>query len=83
MLLRAIQARAEDLRGCERPPGAAPKVLSRIRVAKTGAVQGASFADGADLPRDYRECLKQKIAKWSFPEVSLAASVNVLVEFAL
>ena len=83
MLIRAMQARAADLRACARPPGAAARLLARIRVNQTGAVQGVSFAGAAALPREYRECLKKRIGGWTFVDLRLASSVNVLVEFAL
>jgi hypothetical protein len=82
LVLAAIQARADDLRACERPPGAATRVPTRIRVAHSGKVRGVGF-NTKDLPAPYADCLRKRINAWSFVDVGLQSDVNVLVDFAL
>ena len=83
LLRDAIASRSGDLAACALPPGSPSRLLTRIRVAKAGAVRGVVFANAEPLPRGLSECLRGRMLAWSFAELGLKADVEVLVTFDL
>jgi hypothetical protein len=79
----AILARASDLAACALPPGAPPRMLTRIRVAKAGPVRAVAFANADPVPRGLQECLRGRMMAWDFKELQLSTEVEVLVTFNL
>jgi hypothetical protein len=83
LLRDAIAARSGDLAACALPPGSPSKLLTRIRVARGGAVRGVVFANADPLPRGLPECLRGRMLAWTFADLDLKADVEVLVTFDL
>ena len=83
LLRDAIASRSGDLAACALPPGSPSRLLTRIRVARAGAVRGVVFANADPLPRGLSECLRGRMLAWSFADLALKADVEVLVTFDL
>lgn len=83
LLRDAIAARSGDLAACALPPGSPSRLLTRIRVIKSGAVRGVVFANADPLPRGLPDCLRGRIQAWNFADLKLQADVEVLVTFDL
>lgn len=83
LLRDAIAARSGDLAACALPPGSPSRLLTRIRVIKSGTVRGVVFANADPLPRGLPDCLRGRIQAWSFADLKLQADVEVMVTFNL
>jgi hypothetical protein len=83
LLRDAIAARSGDLSACALPPGSPARLLTRIRVVKSGAVRGVTFANADPLPRGLPDCLRGRIQAWTFADLKLLADVEVMVTFDL
>lgn len=83
LLMKAVEARAPQLRDCPLPPGAPGRVAARIRIAQAGPTRSVSFSTPQPLPAALRECLTARITAWDFADVQLVSDAEVLVNFTL
>ncbi len=83
LLRKAVEARAPDLRNCALPPGVPTALGAKIRVVRSGATRAVTLSTAQPLPREFSECLRQRILQWEFSDVGLNSDVEILVNFAL
>lgn len=83
LLMKAVEARAPQLRDCPLPPGSPGRVAARLRIAQAGPTRSVSFSTPQPLPPALRDCLTQRIVAWDFADVQLTSDAEVLVNFTL
>jgi hypothetical protein len=82
-LRKAVEARTEALARCPLPPGAPPRLPTRLRVSRAGRVEAVSCHSLQPLPAELADCLQQTMKGWLFTDVDVVRDVELFLTFDL
>ncbi|HTO97592.1 MAG TPA: hypothetical protein VMK66_11155 [Myxococcales bacterium] len=82
LLLAALRARADTLRGCVPGEAEAVQVPLRLHLLRGGAVRSVEFT-GEPPPRKLRECVRTVATGWNFADLKLPSDLELFATLAL